>query len=114
MRTCWILCLVSAVLWAEGSGTLEGGWRTRDWLKGNWIGTKYELTRGSKGFIFRPAKKEQHHRKPVSRLSQQPQQGESFEFFPPQILGEPSATFVLRVQKEDPSEAEELRRDTAL
>lgn len=39
---------------ARGSGTLTEGCSTSDWFTGNWMGTRYELTRGSSGFIFRP------------------------------------------------------------
>ena len=41
---------------ARGNGTLTEGCSTRDWFTGNWMGTRYELTRGSRGFIFRPGR----------------------------------------------------------
>ena len=39
---------------ARGKGTLTEGCSTSDGFAGNWMGTRYELTRGSSGFIFRP------------------------------------------------------------
>ena len=39
---------------AKGKGTLTEGCSTSDGFAGNWMGTRYELTRGSSGFIFRP------------------------------------------------------------
>ena len=39
---------------ARGKGTLTEGCSTSDGFAGNWMGTRYELTRGSRGFIFRP------------------------------------------------------------
>lgn len=43
---------------ARGSDTFTEGCNTSDWFTGNWIGTRYELTRGSSGFIFRPGRKQ--------------------------------------------------------
>lgn len=44
---------------ARGKGTFTEGCNTRDWFTGNWMGTRYELTRGSRGFIFRPRRKQE-------------------------------------------------------
>lgn len=42
---------------ARGKGTFTEGCSTRGWFTGNWMGTRYELTRGSSGFIFRPGRR---------------------------------------------------------
>lgn len=42
---------------ARGNGTFTEGCNTSGWFTGNRMGTRYELTRGSNGFIFRPRRK---------------------------------------------------------
>lgn len=55
---------------ARGNGTFTEGCNTSDWFTGNWIGTRYELTRGNSGFIFRPRRK--HERSGAGGLEYTP------------------------------------------